>query len=453
MDAKKLMGSVDDAIKKKNYNYAIKLLKEQILSIYPDDTDARKKLRACVKKQIKEGGKVKGAPSALFTKPKLALAMARGKYDTAMQECENILMSSPEDKGTLYTLADAANQAGYLNTAILAHEECLKLDGRFVKSWRMLGYIYEAQDQVDKALECFNQVTRLDPTDGDSARKLKDLSAKQTTAVYDGNRKKGGHSKDLRKDAEKQEDQEFREKILRTEEDFMKAIALEQKEIDAGTDTPDRNYKKIGEYYGKIGKFKEGIENLEKALELKPTSFDISVSIGDMKVEQFKAKLRKYKKQAEAGDAEAKKKLAATKKKLNDFKITEYQRRVDEHPTDNDQRFHLGQVLFQAGKASDAIEHLQRGTKSPKFKLQSYDLLGQSFLETGEYNLAINQFRKALDMGNLDRTDSKAKSLNYNLARALEETDKDEAIRVFEGLLEQDVNYRDVRSRLTNLRK
>lgn len=452
MDASKLHARAEEAIKKENFDYAIDLLKTQILSIYPDDVKARQLLRGCVQAKHKK----QGAPSALSAQAaalvpqiKVVIGKMTKKWDNVMQECENILLHDPRNKGALYSLADAAARAGYVQTAISQHEACLKIDPGFKDSLRSLGHLYESQDELQKALEYFQQITRVDGTDGDAARKVKEISAKMTSATYDANR--GKHSRNLQKDADKGEELELEEKQLRSKEDFLKVIAIEEKKLAEGADHPERQYRKIGDLYKRMGDFKKAIASLEKALEINPTSFDTTVLLGDCKIAQLESRVKKYTKAAKEGDSDAKSKLKSATKKLNELKVAEYTRRVEEHPTDPDKRYFLGQVLIEIDRPADAIEHLQRGTKSPRYKNQSYNLLGQAFFATGEANLAIKQFEKALEA--IEKGDARAKPVQYNLACAYEENgDKENAIRFFELLLEQDVNYRDVKKKLEALR-
>ncbi len=455
MDASKLHDRADDAIKKKNFDYAIDLLKNQILTIYPDDTKARKLLRGCVKLKHKE----LGAPSSLSAQfaslvpaIKIKIAKMRKKWDNVMQECENVLLNNPADKKAIFSLAIAAGNAGYTQTAIQEHESCLHIDSRYKESLRALGYLYEAQEEYQKAFEYFQKVTQIDPTDGEAARKVKEISAKETSRTYSANNEKGGNSRNLVKDDAKREELELDVKILRTEAEFTRAIEITQKKIADGEPHPDRLHRRIGEIYRNWGKLSEALASFEESFKLNPTSFDVSVAIGDVKIAQLEAKYKKLKKAADGGDADAAAKAEPALKKVHDFKINEYTRRVKEHPTDPDKRYFLGQVLFEAGRYEDAIEHLQKGSDSPQFKKDSANLVGQAFLKTGEPNLAIKAFKKVLQT--VEKSDKTGMPIRYNLACALESNGEvDEALKEFESLLEMDVNYKDVKKKLNKIRK
>lgn len=54
MDVPKLYAKVEEAIKRKNYDFAVEMLKNQILKFNPNDVKARKLLRATVLEKHKE---------------------------------------------------------------------------------------------------------------------------------------------------------------------------------------------------------------------------------------------------------------------------------------------------------------------------------------------------------------------------------------------------------------
>ncbi len=449
MDVSKLYERAEDAVKRKNYDYAIEVLKNQILSIYPDDVKARKLLRGCENRKFNEDGYPSASQAqlaGLMPMIKITLFKLMKKWEKVMEECENYLLKDPRNKRVLGTLGSAAANAGYMDTAISQYEACLEVDPQHVPSLRALGYLYEATEDLAKAIDFFKLATKLDQTDGESKRKLKNISAMISQRDFAGK-----SSRDSIKDKGEAERLEHEDRVLRTKEDYADAIDRTKKELEANPDDPYRHLRRLGELYQQLGEPKPAVEYYEKALEHNPTSFDITVRIGDVKIDTLERRVKKYRKAAKNGDGDAKKKLAGATGKLRDYQVEEYTRRVTEHPTDLDLRFQLGRVSFLQGSYNDAISHLQKSTKHPKRRQDSYNFLGQAFMKQDEFDLAIKQFSKALE--DMNRDDDRAKVLRYNLAQAYEAIgDTDAALTEYQDIMEVDINYKDVKARVKKMR-
>ena len=80
------------------------------------------------------------------------------------------------------------------------------------------------------------------------------------------------------------------------------------------------------------------------------------------------------------------------------------------------------------------------------------DKLGLCFFKKGWFTDAIDIFTQAIDSYEIN-DDGFAKNLRYNLARAREEQGQtEEALELYRKLAQIDFGYKDVRSRVDNLR-
>jgi hypothetical protein len=81
------------------------------------------------------------------------------------------------------------------------------------------------------------------------------------------------------------------------------------------------------------------------------------------------------------------------------------------------------------------------------------DKMGLCFLLKGWHDDAVDIFLQALEEC-VDKENSTAKDIRYNLARTYEETDKtEEALTLYRKLAQTDFSYKDVGQRIDFLRK
>jgi tetratricopeptide (TPR) repeat protein len=125
------------------------------------------------------------------------------------------------------------------------------------------------------------------------------------------------------------------------------------------------------------------------------------------------------------------------------FRIAECKSRADRYPTDLQIRFELGELYFQAGRISEAIQEFQKAQAYPSRKVQSLGYLGQCFARRGMNDLAVRTLQNAIK--EKPSLDDEKKELVYNLGSVLEKMGrKEEAIEQFKQIYEVDIGYRDV---------
>ena len=132
--------------------------------------------------------------------------------------------------------------------------------------------------------------------------------------------------------------------------------------------------------------------------------------------------------------------------KLN-FQVTECQTRVEKYPTDLALRFEMGQLYFQTGKITEAIQEFQKAQANPHKRLASMSYLAQCFAKRKMYDLAARRLQDAIKEKPV--FDEEKKDLVYNLGCVLESMGKkEEAIEQFKMIYETDAGYKDVTAKV-----
>jgi pilus assembly protein FimV len=131
----------------------------------------------------------------------------------------------------------------------------------------------------------------------------------------------------------------------------------------------------------------------------------------------------------------------------------EFKKGVDKQlgKEDYDTRYNLGIAYKEMGLIDEAIAEFQLAAKDESRLLECSSMLGICFLEKGMAKLAVKWFEKGLTAPG--RNEEEYQGLRYDLASALEaagETDK--ALHVFTDLYGQDANFRDVATKVRELR-
>jgi pilus assembly protein FimV len=131
----------------------------------------------------------------------------------------------------------------------------------------------------------------------------------------------------------------------------------------------------------------------------------------------------------------------------------EFKKGVDKQlgKEDYDTRYNLGIAYKEMGLIDEAIAEFQLAAKDENRLLECSSMLGICFLEKGMAKLAVKWFEKGLTAP--DRSEEEYQGLRYDLASALEAAgDTDKALHVFTDLYGQDANFRDVATKVRDLR-
>lgn len=129
------------------------------------------------------------------------------------------------------------------------------------------------------------------------------------------------------------------------------------------------------------------------------------------------------------------------------FLLTECKQRADRYPSDLQIRFELGQLYFEAGKLTEAIQEFQKAQNNPHRRIQALGYLGQCFAARKIYDLAARTLQRAIEEKQV--FDDEKKDLVYSLGSVLEKMGKaEEAVGQFKLIYEMDIGYKDVAAKV-----
>lgn len=444
----KLFTKAEEAINKKNYEYAIDLL-QQVLSIKPDDVKARQTLRGVCLRQAKEKGTP--SPAMAYLKglgPLLGMALAFKNHEKKIAAAQRFLVIAPENVPVRLALGDALYTSGHLDGAIAEVEAVYNTNARNIRAARTLGMLYREKKDTKKALACYEAVKQLVPTDREASQAIKDLTAEGT---IQGGWEGAEGSRDMMKDQDKAKQLAEDQKIHKTTEEIDQEIATFQEQINAAPDDPKSTklYQKLGEAYVKKGDLESATAAYEKAAQLDPADGRIRVKLGDITIKGYTLRINELVPTAKGGDAGAKEQIKQLKAELLAFQIEEFQRRIKDHPTDMALKYELGRFLFDGGQIDAAMNEFQQTIKDPKRKLDSHEYMGRCFMQKKLYDMSIAQFKKAIENNN---STEREKPLRYYLGTTLEtKGDKAAALEEYKKIYEIDIKFKDVGQRIERL--
>lgn len=130
----------------------------------------------------------------------------------------------------------------------------------------------------------------------------------------------------------------------------------------------------------------------------------------------------------------------------------EFQRGVQEQLSeeDSDTHFNLGIAYKEMGLLPEAIREFQVASRDPGLFVECCSMVGMCFMEQGMWGQAADWYQKALSAPNL--TPEAQLALRYDLAASLESAgDVDRAVGLYQEVVDQSPDYRDVSTRLDAL--
>lgn len=131
-----------------------------------------------------------------------------------------------------------------------------------------------------------------------------------------------------------------------------------------------------------------------------------------------------------------------------------FRQKVDQQIEEGDYetRYNLGIAYKEMGLLDEAIGEFQYASREPKLFLECCSILGMCFKEKGMTDLAVKWYRKALESSG--HPEEKYQGLRYDLGDLhLERGEFPQALALFSEVYGTNSNYRDVASKIRELRK
>jgi tetratricopeptide (TPR) repeat protein len=204
-----------------------------------------------------------------------------------------------------------------------------------------------------------------------------------------------------------------------------------------------RLVRSIAELYAEKKDFDKALEYYQRLASGEAADPSLGQAIAETHVKKFEHAMEQLDPNAPDYAAQAER----IKAEKHAYLLADCQRRIERYPSDLQLRFELGQLYFQAGRISEAIQEFQRAQNNPHRRIQALYHLGLCFAQRGVHDLAARTFQNALKEKLV--FDDEKKELIYALGCELEQTGKkDEAIEQFKLIYEVDIAYRDVATKV-----
>ncbi|HPF15751.1 MAG TPA: tetratricopeptide repeat protein, partial [Planctomycetota bacterium] len=220
MDFSKHIQKAEEALRRRNYDFAIELYR-QLIELDANLGPARAGLRRALLERHRAGknkvgmfGKLKGAGPLAAAK---GLVRA-GKHDAAAKALETYLGTNPADEDGNLMLGESLRDAGHMDAALAVFEFLAELAPKRADGWREAAAIRAAQGDASGALERLEKALEADPRDREAQKARKDLAA--TLALEGGGHGSSDHSRQRMVNSEEVMAQERVRRLHRTPEDL-----------------------------------------------------------------------------------------------------------------------------------------------------------------------------------------------------------------------------------------
>ena len=446
-DVRALYIKGNEALVRENPDYAISLF-NQVLAREPAFYECREKLR---RTQLQKAGAGGGFFKKMISMSGSSPAIAKGQIALhknpaeALEIAEQVLNGDPHSSMAHKLIVEAAHALELPRTAVLSLELLAKNSPKdrdiAIKYANALAAIGEAQ----RAESVLNEMCRAFPHDQELAQAAKDISARKTLdeggyeALADGS----GSYRDILKDKDQSVALEQEKRQVKTE-DVTERLIREYEARLPGEPNNLKLIRSLAELYTSKKQFDRALSYYD---QIKASDLGSDASLDQAIAETMVRKYDEQIAQLDASSPEYADQLAALQTEKQAYQLNECQKRVNRFPTDLGFRFELGQLFFQAGKISEAIQEFQKAQGNPHKRIASMSFLAQCFAKRKMYDLAARQFQNALKEKPV--FDDEKKELIYHLGCVLELMGKkEEAIEQLKLIYEVDSAYRDVAAKV-----
>jgi tetratricopeptide (TPR) repeat protein len=437
------------AMQIKNYGYVVQLM-QNVLKAEPDFLKGRQLLRKAevikagsVKKSLLSGGSLSTMKiSSQVKKDPLA----------AIVEIEKLLETDPHSQQVNLLLRDAAMAAKMPETATFALETIVAGAPRDTKMLHELAQHYLSQDDAEKAVEIYNRITDVNPTDLAALKAGKDAAAR-ASLKRGGWENKDTTYRDLIRDKDAAVSLEQQGRVVRSAEMIDQLLGELGQKFEENRENVDV-VRRIAELYEQKEDLENAVQWYTYAAELtKNTDAALVRKASDMRMKQYDASIEQFEAYLAAVDPslpeaiQAREQLEGIRRERAEIELQEAKARVERNPTDLMFRFELGEILMNVGHYKEAIPELQQALRNPNVRLRAMNLLGKCFVERNMLDLAAKTLEGAA--AELLAMDNVKKDIVYNLGLVYEKMgDKEKSIDCMKQIYEVEYGYRDVAERV-----
>ena len=451
MATKDLYDKACEAANIANYDYAVELFR-QVLRLEPEYPGARALLRGTERRRENDAGRsvlgrilagIKGFPALVMA------AASFGKPLKKLEHCEDYLEHNPRSPRALLMAGGACAKAGLKESAVAIYKDALAVSAENKRALRAVATLLEETGALTEAVRAYGALARLEPKNRDLQAKFRNIQA--AAHMKSSGMETATSFRDWVKDRGQadQLEAEHRQGSIAQQRSTRMAEAIRELSQD------DMNVTKIthlANLYEFDGDLKNAQRVLEEARKKQPDSFEIRENWGDMRLRAYEKALQKIAAQLREtpDDEELRARAGRLDAERKEFARKEYEWRVGRHPTDHGLRFQHGQALYELGDYDGAIAAFQVASRDPRHEVDAARMLGLSFGAKKQYDLAIEQYRRAIERK--PTMDETGIELQYLLAEAIEaDGGAEEALKIYKKIYSHDITFRDVAQKVTSL--
>jgi tetratricopeptide (TPR) repeat protein len=363
----------------------------------------------------------------------------------AIQIAEQILNSDANSSGGHKLLAEAALASQMPREAVMSLEILVANSPKDKDLTYQLAEALADSGRKTEGEDALVALQKHHPSDGEINSKLKDLSARKTLdeggygALADG---KGSYRDVLRNKAEavslEQEKRQVKtddaaESLIKDWESRLKAEPNNMKMLRnlAETHLQRKEFDKALVYYDRMVAADGGNDSalMKQVADVKVKKFDFAVSQLDTTAPDYAERAAQLKAERQA------------------FQLEECKARAERYPTDLLIQFELGQLYFEGGKITEAMQAFQKSERNPNKRIQSITFLAKCMEKRNMFDMAARRLTEVVK--EKLTFDEEKKDLVYTLGCIYQKMNKkDESIEQFKLIFEVDMGYKDVAKRV-----
>ena len=422
-----------------NLQYAITLFKE-IVQFDPGFLDAREKLRKCERDYYAKMNAVAKAMGIAKSLPYITKGnmLKAKKPKEAMDQAEEALAFNLFNPAALTLLADAAKRLGAMFISVEAYEFIVEKDDKNEANIVKLGDFYKADGQGIKYLTICQKLADKYPGDLEKLALLREAAA---LASMEKGKWGQGEKSDFKKNLNTSNADQG-DRIIRAEDDIREMIEKYSKEIEEGSESIDTR-RRLAELYVRAEEYEKAIEAYTWIVD-KMGTLDPAI---DKAIEKANTAISQRKVQQMIAEGRPQEEIDAEKKANYDYRMERYQERIRLYPNDLQIRFEYAELLWEGGAVDDALEQFQIAQRNPQHRLIAIVYLGRCFAAKKQFDMAIEQFNRAL--GDMPTMNADKMFTLYHLGNTYDSMGKKkEALDCYKQIYAVDIKYMDVAERI-----
>lgn len=389
---------------KGDFDYGIQLLLT-CCKLDPANLTYRKYLRQVEKSKYKNN--MHGSRLALLTnsaaKAKLQAAKHSRDYLKVLELGEDILTRNPWDTGAQSNMAEAADALGLLDVGVWLLEQARQKDPKDVNVNRSLARLYEKRGNFKQAIQLWELVRQLMPTDLEAQHKAKDLAACDTIAR--GQYEQAVGIEPAGKPKSNPDLTSTREYIAKTSPPPGRGpadrLSREVEPLRAKIQADPTNvtpHLHLAGAYRRADQHDQARAVLQEALAATGNHFDVAVELADLEIETFRRNLAitDEKLKREPGNEEMQQLRRDLSKEIDSRELELYRKKADRYPSEKSLRFELGVRLLRVGQLDESIREFQALRTDARYQWRVLMYLGYCFKNRNNWRLAQRNFEDAL---------------------------------------------------------